>query len=82
MKSKKIKHILFSLYLLVIPNSVFAISYGDNTEVSSLINFNAIIQSGAVVNDTTNAGNLNIIIIGMVVVILILVGAIMFAPKK
>lgn len=41
-----------------------------------------IIQFGAVVNDSANTDNLNFVIIGMVVVILVLVGAAMFAPKK
>jgi len=59
-----------------------------NTFLSIPYSFNAankkegIIQFGAVVNDTANTNNLNLVIIGMVVVILVLVGAAMFAPKK
>ena len=43
---------------------------------------NSLIQFGAVVNDTANTNNFNTVIIGMIVVILVLVGAAMFAPKK
>lgn len=41
-----------------------------------------LIDVGAVINNTSKSGNLNVIIIGMVVIILILVGAAMFTPKK
>lgn len=51
-------------------------------KIYNCINTNAIIQSGAVINDTSNSNNLNTIITGMVVVIIILLGTIMFAPKK
>ena len=66
------KVLLFSIFMLV-PSMVVA---QETEKDEALINF------GAVINDVSNSNNLNIIIIGMVVVILILVGAAMFAPKK
>ena len=42
----------------------------------------AIVQTGAIVNDGKSSNNLNVIIIGMLVVIVILVGSILFSNKK
>lgn len=79
----KFKYVVSLLTLLILPQNVSAISYNDTSNnLSSLTNFNAIIQSGAVMNNPGNANNFNIIIIGMIVIILILVGAAMFASKK
>ncbi len=80
MEKKKGKYFLLSF--LVVPTTVSALSYNSGISASSLVNINAISQVGAVMNDTSKSSNLNIIIIGMVVIILILVGAVMFAPKK
>lgn len=41
-----------------------------------------IVQTGAIVNDGKSSNNLNVIIIGMLVVIVILVGSILFSNKK
>ena len=80
---KKIKYLMFLVVFLVIPQKANAISYNNTpNNISSLTNFNAIIQSGAVMNNPAEASNFNIIIIGMIVIILILVGAAMFASKK
>lgn len=37
--------------------------------------------NGTVINDVTNSDNLNIIIIGMVVLIIILIGGVIFSKK-
>lgn len=80
---KKIKYLMLLVAFLVIPQKANAISYNNTpSDISSLTNFNAIIQSGAVMNNPAEASNFNIIIIGMIVIILILVGAAMFASKK
>ena len=42
----------------------------------------AIVQTGAIINDGKSSNNLNVIIIGMLVVIVILVGSILFSNKK
>ena len=79
----KFKYIIITVSFLVIPSKVNAISYNETlNNISSLINFNAVIQSGAVMNNPANTNNFNIIIIGMIIIILILVGAAMFASKK
>lgn len=78
---KKDKLIISFLTFLAAPEYISAMS-NKNYSISSFINFNAIIQLGAVMNNTNDTNNFNIIIIGMIVIILILVGAAMFAPKK
>ncbi len=79
----KFKCLVLLITFAVLPQKASAISYNDtHNNLSSLTNFNAIIQSGAVMNNPADANNFNIIIIGMVVIILILVGAAMFASKK
>ncbi len=79
----KFKYIIMSLAFFGIPQKANAISYNETlNDISSLTNFNAVIQSGAVMNNPANTNNFNIIIIGMIVIILILVGAAMFASKK
>ena len=82
MKSK-FKYIIAIVSFLIVPQKSNAITYSETlNNISSLTNFNAVIQSGAVMNNPTNTNNFNIIIIGMIVIILILVGAAMFASKK
>ena len=76
----KLKY-LIPILILMIPTSARAISYDSSLNNSTLININAIVQTGAVVNDASN-NNFNIVIIGMIIVIIILIGAAMFAPKK
>ena len=76
----KIKY-LIPILILTIPTTARAISYDSSLNNSTLININAIVQTGAVVNDASN-NNFNIVIIGMIIVIIILIGAAMFAPKK
>ena len=79
----KFKYFILLVAFLAIPQRANAISYnGTPNNISSLTNFNAIIQSGAVMNNPADTNNFNIIIIGMIVIILILVGAAMFASKK
>ena len=82
MKSK-FKYIIAIVSFLIVPQKSNAITYSETlNNISSLTNFNAVIQSGAVMNNPANTNNFNIIIIGMIVIILILVGAAMFASKK
>ncbi len=50
--------------------------------VTKLSVFNALSIFGAVINDTQNTNNLSMIIVGMIIIIFILVGAVLFAPKK
>lgn len=50
--------------------------------IDMLFNIKKLLYIGAVINDTSNSNNLNIIIIGMVILIIILIGAAMFAPKE
>jgi LPXTG-motif cell wall-anchored protein len=50
--------------------------------ITILSNFRVLSLFGAVINDTNNTNNLNIIILGMIIVILILAGAALFAPKR
>lgn len=78
---KKFRSLLYTItfFIMFIPSFVFA---STSIKSSMLVNNAAIIQTGAIVNDGSKTNNLNIIIIGMVVVILILVGAVMFTPKK
>lgn len=76
MEFKKAKLLFLITSLLFLPIPVFAKTYSNKEESSP------IIQIGAIVNDTTNANNFTVVIIGMIIVILILVGAAMFAPKK
>ncbi len=78
----KPKSLIIPMITLSLPTTVHASANDSLLNSSTLINFNAIVQSGAVVNNTSNNSNINIIIIGMVVIILILVGTAMFAPKK
>lgn len=73
----------FLLFLILNrPTITNALENSDTINASKLVNTNAIVQQGAIVSDAFNANNLNAVIIGMVVVILILVGATMFAQKK
>lgn len=76
----KLKYII-PILILMVPTTARAISYDSSLTNSSLINVNAIVQTGAVINDASN-NNFNIVIIGMIIVIIILIGAAMFAPKK
>ena len=76
MKNKKSKFLLFFL-LLLLPSSVFAVPCNNRIDKSLFNN----VHFGAVVNDASNTGNLNIVIIGMVIVIIILIGAAIFAKK-
>ncbi len=76
----KLKY-LIPILILIIPTTTRAISYDSSINNSSIININAIVQTGAVINDASN-NNFNIVIIGMIIVIIILIGAAMFAPKK
>ena len=76
----KLKY-LIPILILMIPTTARAISYDSSLNNSTLININAIVQTGAVINDASN-NNFNIVIIGMIIVIIILIGAAMFAPKK
>ena len=81
MKSKINILKLFLIVCFCCPTAVFTVSYNNITP--KLVNVCAIVQSGAIVNDgNTNPSNFNLVIIGLVVVILILVGIAMFAPKK
>lgn len=81
MKSKINILKLFLIVCFCCPTAVFAVSYNNITP--KLVNVCAIVQSGAIVNDgNTNPSNFNLVIIGLLVVILILVGIAMFAPKK
>ncbi len=82
MKYCKLKFLSIMMPLLWVPTSVNASSYNSSLNISSVINFNAIVQSGAVVNNITNNNNINVVIVGMIVIIVVLVGAAMFAPKK
>ena len=77
MKKRIIQFLLF--IFLCLPTTVNA---EPNTDIKNLININAIVQEGAIVNDAFNTNNLNVIMIGMVIVILVLVGVTMFAQKK
>ncbi len=52
-------------------NNVFASSQGVGQ----------YLLNGMVINDVTNSDNLNIIIIGMVVLIIILIGGVIFSKK-
>lgn len=52
-------------------NNVFASSQGVGQ----------YLLNGTVINDVTNSDNLNIIIIGMVVLIIILIGGVIFSKK-
>ncbi len=73
----------FLLFLILSrPTITNALENSDTINASKIVNTNAIVQQGAIVSDAFNANNLNAVIIGMVVVILILVGATMFAQKK
>lgn len=73
----------FLLFLILSrPTITNALENSDTINANKLVNTNAIVQQGAIVSDAFNANNLNAVIIGMVVVILILVGATMFAQKK
>lgn len=73
----------FLLFLILSrPTITNALENSDTINASKLVNTNAIVQQGAIVSDAFNANNFNAVIIGMVVVILILVGATMFAQKK
>ncbi len=78
----KPKSLIIPMITLSLPTSVHASSCHVPLNSSALISFNAIVQSGAVVNNASNNNNINIIIVGMVVIIIILVGTAMFAPKK
>lgn len=81
MKSKINVLKLFLIVCFCCPTAVFAVSYNNIT--FKLIDLGAIIPSGAIVNDgNASSNNFNLVIIGLVVVILILVGIAMFAPKK
>ena len=76
----KLKY-LIPILILMIPTTARAISYDSSLNNSTLININAIVQTGAVVNGASN-NNFNIVIIGMIIVIIILIRAAMFPPKK
>ncbi len=79
---KKYKFLTLLFMFLVNPLNIDASSIvSTHSNSFPLINFNAIIQYGAVVNDITNSNNFSLIIIGMVVVIIILIGAVMFTKK-
>lgn len=52
-------------------NNVFASSHGVQQ----------YLLNGTVINDVTNSDNLNIIIIGMVILIIILIGGVIFSKK-
>ena len=72
---------LHSLFLMF-PLSVEASSNtSTHSNFPSLINLDAVFQYGAVVNDVTNSNNFSLIIIGLVVVIIVLIGAVMFTKK-
>ncbi|MDO5569330.1 MAG: hypothetical protein Q4G04_04385 [bacterium] len=74
MKKKNILVLVVGTFLML-PGIVKA-------ESVSLINFGAVLQPGAIINDVTNPNNLNVIIVGMLLVIIILVGATIFSTKK
>lgn len=79
---KKYKFLTLLFMFLVNPLNIDASSsVSTHSNSFPLINYNAIIQYGAVVNDITNSNNFSLIIIGMVVVIIILIGAVMFTKK-
>lgn len=77
MQKRIISFLLFMF--LCLPTVVHA---ATSTNITSFINTGAIVQEGAIVNDALNTNNLNVIMIGMIIVILVLVGATMFAQKK
>ncbi len=62
--------IILSIPLFVTANNAFP------TEISKYIHFETVI------NDVTNSNNLNIVIIGMIILIIILVGAVIFTKKQ
>lgn len=67
---KRIKKILYTItfFLMIFPRKV---------PVKA-----AIVHTGAIVNKGNDINNLNVIIIGMLVIIVILVGSILFSSKK
>lgn len=67
----KFRNVLFLIILLFSPTSVLAFSY-NNSKLNIL----------AVLNDTLDPNKLKYIIIGMIVIILILVGSILFGKDK
>lgn len=67
----KLKKALFLIILLFSSPKVFALSY-NNSEVNTL----------AVLNDALDPNKLKYIILGMIVIILLLVGSILFGKDK
>lgn len=49
--------------------------------VNNVFGSSNFLQSGTVINDVTNSDNLNIVIIGMVVLVIILIGGVIFSKK-
>lgn len=66
---KKILTLTITFFVMLFPSKM-------------VVNAAIIVQTGAIVNDGKSSNNLNVIIIGMLVVIVILVGSILFSNKK
>lgn len=62
--------IILSIPLFVTTNNAF------RAEISKYIQFDTVII------DVTNSSNLNIVIIGMIILIIILMGAVIFTKKQ
>ncbi len=80
---KQIKNkLLFLIMCFTIPTLVYAVSSHDkvdrvSVDISNFIDTNAVVNDGSV-----TTGNFNLIILGLIVVMIILIGTVMFTSKK
>lgn len=80
---KRIKNkFLFLIVGFTMPTLVYAISSHDSMENVS-VDISNFIDTNAVVNDgSVTTGNFNLIILGLIIVMIILIGTVMFTSKK
>lgn len=76
---KKIRKILLTItfFMICLPSFVFA-----KTNITSLVNQGAIIQTSTISTPTNNINNLSMIIIAMIISIIFLIGIFLFSPKN
>lgn len=75
---KKIRKIIYTITFFLCLNPINIKALNINNFISTC----EIVQTGAIVNSGNNPNNLNVIIIGMVIIIVILVGGLLFTNRK
>ncbi len=76
------KKFLFFITCLCIPSTTLAISAQESSKNVS-VDISNFIDTSAVINDGKVAsGNFSLIILGLIIVMIILIGTVMFASKK